>query len=184
MVDQLFSEISPTLSTPWAVVLVRLGAAALLCGLIGFERESENRAAGLRTHMMIGLASAVYCLLMLDLLARGSDYPDAVRTDPIRIIEAVTSGVAFLAAGMIVFSRGRVRGLTTGASMWLAAAIGLACALGQWIIALAALGFAILIMRVVKLAERHAYAKRATRHGETDPDTGEDRDALTDNPSR
>src|SRR5690606_39689054 len=61
---------------------------------------------------------------------------DAVKVDPIRVVEAVTAGVAFLAAGVVIFTRGQVHGLTTGAGMWLAGAIGVACGLGLWQIAL------------------------------------------------
>ena len=61
---------------------------------------------------------------------------EAIRVDPIRLVEAVTAGVAFLAAGLIIFSKGEVHGLTTGAGMWLASAVGLACGLGFWQIGL------------------------------------------------
>ncbi len=74
-------------------------------------------------------------LYMMDRLAIGNA---AVRFDPIRLVEAVTAGITFLAAGVIVFTKGDVKGLTTGASMWLSGAIGLACGLGLWSVALVA----------------------------------------------
>lgn len=104
--------------------------------------------------MLVGLAAAVYCILTLEIIAGVAVYPDTVRIDPLRIIEAVTSGVAFLAAGMVVFSQGRVRGLTTGAGMWLAASVGLSCGLGLWLIAGLSTALALAIMRISSLSER------------------------------
>ncbi len=156
MFETLKTEITTMGSLPWEVVALRMAGAVLLCGLIGYERESANRPAGLRTHMLVGMASAVYCVLMLELVDRAGDYPDPVRVDPIRVIEALTSGVAFLAAGMIVFSNGKVRGLTTGASLWLAAAVGLACGLGLWGVALITTFPAIVITGLLKVVEDKA----------------------------
>lgn len=153
MLESLKTEFLTMGSLPWEIFTVRIFGAILLCGMIGFERESRNRPAGLRTHMLVGLASAIYCILMLELLDRGGDYSDPVRIDPLRVIEAVTSGVAFLAAGMIVFSGGKVRGLTTGASLWLAASVGLACGLGLWGVATMTTIPALAIIRLIKVAE-------------------------------
>jgi putative Mg2+ transporter-C (MgtC) family protein len=74
--------------------------------------------------------------------------------DPIRLVEAVTGGVAFLAAGLIVFARGEVRGLTTGAGLWLAASIGLAVGLGQWTLAFAVALLGLFVVRVLWIAEK------------------------------
>lgn len=135
---------------PYAVVLVRLLGAALLCGTIGFERETRHHAAGLRTHMLIGLGAATFALVTLHMIEGFAHRPDTIRMDPLRLVEAATAGVAFLAAGMIVLSRGQVRNLTTGAGMWLAAAVGLACGLGLWPLALtvALLTLAINLLRI------------------------------------
>ncbi|SHF91723.1 MgtC family protein [Pseudosulfitobacter pseudonitzschiae] len=104
--------------------------------------------------MLVGLAASCYCLLALDLVGR--DFGDQVRLDPIRMIEAVTGGVAFLAAGLIVFTRGEVKGLTTGGSLWLVAAIGTAAGLGVWLIAVLATVLALFIVGVLKSLERSA----------------------------
>ena len=117
---------------PLPILLLRLVGAAALCALIGYEREASNHAAGLRTNMLVGLAASAYALITLHLVALYDDYGEAIRMDPVRLVEAVTAGVAFLAAGMIVLTRGRVRNLTTGAMMWLSAAIGLAAGSGLW----------------------------------------------------
>ena len=125
---------------PLPIIVLRLLGAAALCALVGYEREATNHSAGLRTHMLVGLAAAAYALITLHLVAIYADRGEAVRMDPIRLVEALTAGVAFLAAGMIFMSKGEVKNLTTGAMMWLSAAIGLAAGNGLWpIAALAAL---------------------------------------------
>ena len=163
---------------PWQVLLLRLGGAAALCGLVGLEREVRGRAAGLRTHILVGLASAVYTLIMVDLVSRADRYPDIARVDPIRIVEAVTGGVAFLAAGLIVFTGDKVRGLTTGAGLWLSAAIGLSVGLGLW--PLAGLT-AILSLMVIHMLGR---LERKAGHGALDHDgnrtEGADDDGTSD----
>ncbi|SDY34683.1 MgtC/SapB family protein [Citreimonas salinaria] len=152
----LFNDFATDTSLDTLVILVRLLGAALVCGVIGFEREARARPAGLRTHMMVGLASCLYCLIMLETLADARDFTDRVAMDPIRVIEAVTSGVAFLAAGMIVFAKGKVQGLTTGTSLWLCAAIGLAIGFGMWVMAAMTAALALIIIRLVKTMEDSA----------------------------
>lgn len=111
--------------------------------------------------MLVGLAAALYCLIMLEVLANMDQFSDRVASDPLRLVNAVTSGVAFLAAGMIVFHGGRVQGLTTGASLWLAAAIGLGAGFGFWLMALATTLLALLVIRLVKLGEDRAHRTRS-----------------------
>lgn len=156
MWEDLLNEFALAPGLPIAVVVARTLATVVFCGLIGLERETARRPAGLRTHMLIGLAACIYCLLTLALLARAEDFGDTVRMDPLRIIEAVTGGVAFLAAGLIVFSQGKVRGLTTGASMWVAAAIGVACGLGEWVIAGTTVILSLIIIALIRRLEKRA----------------------------
>jgi putative Mg2+ transporter-C (MgtC) family protein len=131
----------------------RLILALLLGALIGWDREYKNRPAGLRTHMLVCLASATFTIVALELMnwATRNNAP----ADPIRAIEAVTAGVAFLAAGTIIQSRGQVIGLTTGAGMWLAGAIGVAAGTGLYSIAaiVAVVAFMILAW-LQRLADR------------------------------
>ena len=175
VVEALNREFLVAPDVGWTVLLTRLGGAAFLCALIGLEREASNRPAGLRTHILVGIASAVYTLIMLELLAHADDYPGIARIDPIRIIEAVTGGVAFLAAGMIVFAQGKVRGLTTGAGMWLSASVGLAAGLGLWNLAGLSTLLALTVTRLLGIVEKRARARAdgAGRDGAA-PDAADD----------
>ena len=150
-VNELLRAFDPIGALPLPVAATRLAAALLLGGIIGWEREVHARAAGLRTHMMIALAAAVFAILAMELVHFESVPGVQLRVDPLRLIEAVTSGVAFLAAGSIVVSGVSVRGVTTGASMWLCGAIGLACGLGDLSLALLA---TLLAMTVLWLIHR------------------------------
>jgi uncharacterized membrane protein YhiD involved in acid resistance len=132
----LIEEFSLSTSLPWQVIAVRLLFATGLGGVLGFEREIAERPAGLRTHMMIALAAAVFAVIALEIIAMPAFSDDQIRTDPLRLVEAITAGVAFLAAGSILMRRGKVQGLTTGAGMWLAGACGLSAGLGLWPVAL------------------------------------------------
>lgn len=144
--EQLVTDIThaPWLSLP--SIIGRMLLALFFGALVGLERERKNRSAGLRTHMLVCLASASVAILTLEIAHMQDFGGDSVRIDPIRLVEAVTGGVAFLAAGFIVFTNGKVRGLTTGAGMWLAGAIGLACGLGQLQIAAVATLLAITVL--------------------------------------
>ena len=139
--------------TPWTVIALRCGAACVLGLVIGFEREARDRPAGLRTHMLTALAAALFTLIAKELInAYGGD-DGATQLDPIRVVEAVTAGVAFIAAGAIIRARGSVRGLTTGAGMWLAGAIGLACGAGFLVIAIIGTVLAVAILFPLRLLE-------------------------------
>lgn len=121
--------------TPEWVIAIRLGLACLLGGLIGLERELGNHDAGLRTHILVALASCVFTLVAWEIYQHIRAIEQPATGDPVRIIEAVTAGAGFLAAGIIFQSGSKVHGLTTGAGVWTAAAIGVACGSGAYAIA-------------------------------------------------
>jgi putative Mg2+ transporter-C (MgtC) family protein len=127
-------------------VAFRLVLATALAGLLGWDRESKDRPAGLRTYMLVALAAAVFTVLTFEIYETVTTNNPGGNSDPIRIIEAVTAGVAFLAAGTIIQGRDSVRGLTTGAGMWMAGALGVASGAGHYMLAIfaALLSFAIL----------------------------------------
>jgi putative Mg2+ transporter-C (MgtC) family protein len=141
--------------------------ATLLSGLVGLERERGERAAGLRTHALVGLGS---CLVMLVSAFGFSDWQFTPGTlDPSRIAAQVVSGIGFLGAGVIIFQRDRevVRGLTTAASVWVVAAIGLATGGGMYVTAVVATGITLLILAGLKPLERRLLRRRggSTRLG-------------------
>lgn len=153
MLETVSAELFGASEIPAIVILVRLAGVSLLCGLIGFEREIHKDTAGLRTTMMIGLAAATFALVSQAMIEAADSYADPIRLDPIRLVEAVTAGVAFLAAGVVVFRQHDVRGLTTAAGMWLAAAIGLAGGLGYWPLALIATAVGMVVLYVLRRIE-------------------------------
>lgn len=120
-------------------VLVRLGAAVLVGALIGLDRQIRNKPAGLRTIALVSLGSAVFVMTALE----GATVDSASR-----VIQGIVTGVGFLGAGSIVHGRTEesVHGLTTAASIWLAAALGMACGLAYWPIVAAGCGFGVVIL--------------------------------------
>jgi len=110
-----------------AQIIARLILTAALSGLIGLERQAHRRTAGLRTHILVALGS---CLIMLTSLYVFDIYSDITNLDPARIAAGVITGIGFLGAGTIIREREGVRGLTTAASLWVVAGIGLACGCG------------------------------------------------------
>lgn len=123
---------------------LRMVVGVVLGGLIGWERNVENRHFGLRIHMLTSLAAAGFAVAALEAVdwARMQN----IDADPFRVLEAVVSGVALLAAGTIIKGDGQVKGLTTGVGLWLAGAVGVAAGAGMYAVALfvATLSFAIL----------------------------------------
>lgn len=116
-------------------MVIRLLAAAGLASLIGLERELRGRPAGLRTHMLVGLGAAAFLLVGYEIMFSTATGDPSARIDPTRIVEGVITGIGFLGAGSIIQSRGSVQGITTGAAIWIAGAIGVACGVGNFILA-------------------------------------------------
>ena len=133
---------------PQHIIAIRLALAALFGAMIGFEREMNSDGAGLRTHILIAVAGALFTVLAFEIFHTldGSETP----ADPIRAVEAVTAGIAFLGAGAIFRSGGSVQGLTTGAGMWLAGAVGIATALGYYLVAFGVALFAVLVLAALR----------------------------------
>ena len=114
-------------------MLLRLALAALLGGLIGFERELREREAGLRTHLLVSLGSALFTIVgAYGFHAFLDSGANVVRADPTRIAAQIVTGIGFLGAGAIIRQGLSVRGLTTAATLWVVAAIGMACGAGWY----------------------------------------------------
>ncbi|HEX4507942.1 MAG TPA: MgtC/SapB family protein [Alphaproteobacteria bacterium] len=130
----------------WAEIVERLMAALAAGGAIGLDREWLRKPAGLKTHMIFALASAMMSIMALEIyyseLDRSGGSPDATR-----ILQGIITGMSFLGAGAIIRGQHKVHGLTTGAGIWLAGGLGMVFGLGQYRLGLVAvvLGLAVLI---------------------------------------
>jgi putative Mg2+ transporter-C (MgtC) family protein len=139
-------------------ILLRLVVAMFLGALIGLDREAAEKPAGLRTHMLVAGAAALLVLLgelLIGELVR--NIGDAViRSDPIRIIAAIITGVSFLGAGTIIRlnRRGSVEGLTTAATLLFASVLGIGVALSQWLVVTGATILVLSVLRLLPAIER------------------------------
>lgn len=152
--EQIYADLFPETQISYPVIFARFIGAMLLGAVIGYERERKQRPAGLKTHILVSLAAAVFAIISIESVHMPGLGDEQVKIDPLRVVEAVTAGVAFLAAGTIVLTRGEVQGLTTGASLWLAGAIGLALGFGHWMIALFAVVAAFTVLTVLGYFEK------------------------------
>lgn len=118
--------------TPHLELLGRLALALLLGMLIGIERNIAHKTAGMRTFALISLGAALFSVVSGELASMylGSD------VDPSRIASSIVTGMGFLAGGIIIFNQKEIQGLTTGAAMWVSAAIGMAAGFGMYVLAL------------------------------------------------
>jgi putative Mg2+ transporter-C (MgtC) family protein len=140
-------------------IILRLVVAAVLGSIVGIERERLNWVAGLRTHMLVCVGSALFMIVsfcgFMDVLSQ-----ERIVLDPSRIAAQVVSGIGFLGAGTIVLRSKVVRGLTTAASLWTVAAVGLAVGGGLYIAAATATGLIVIILAGLKPIERRLFLAR------------------------
>ena len=166
------------MTLPLGELLLRLGVTLLLCGLIGLERESRDQVAGLRTHMLVGLGSALFTLVSaygFEGLTRGG-VPAGVRVqfDPTRIAAQIVSGIGFLGAGAIIRQGFNVRGLTTAAALWIVAAIGMAAGAGYYAGAVATTAIALPSLIVFRRVRAVAMSRLRTGYVLIDLELHED----------
>lgn len=143
-------------------VLLRVCIATILGGVVGMERERSERAAGLRTHAMVGLGAAVFMIISAfgfrDILGT-----PAVVLDPSRVAAQIVTGIGFLGAGTIIFQREMVRGLTTAASIWAVAAIGAAVGGGMYVLAASTTALTLGVLAGLKPIENRWFRGRHGR---------------------
>jgi putative Mg2+ transporter-C (MgtC) family protein len=139
-----------------SAVLGRLAISAFLGGLIGVERQWHRCNAGLRTHILVSLGS---CLIMLTSIYVSDIYSGITRSDPARIAAGVIAGIGFLGAGTIIRDSEGVRGLTTAASLWVVAGIGLASGCGFYSAASITAAIALIVLVLLRLAENKYFQK-------------------------
>lgn len=129
-------------------VVARVTTAAVLGGLVGWERERKGRAAGLKTHVLVSIGSALFVLAPLMAGIEGADVT--------RVMQGIVSGIGFLGAGAIIkLERDeRIEGLTTAAGIWMTAAIGMAAGMGMEVVALVTTGVALLVVGLLPMLLR------------------------------
>jgi putative Mg2+ transporter-C (MgtC) family protein len=147
----------PTIT--WQTALLRLGLAVILGALIGLERERGERAAGMRTLALVSLGSALFMVISAYGFSEFSGN-NAFGLDPSRIAAQVVTGIGFLGAGTILLRRRLVRGLTTAAAIWAVAAIGLACGIGQIVIAIIATVLVLIVLVVLRSIEGFIFPRK------------------------
>ena len=134
-------------------ILLRLGVSALAGLVLGIDRELRGIAAGIRTHALVAVSSAVIMISALMLFADVRDMEGVQSPDPLRAIQGIAQAIGFVAAGAIFFAKGHVHNLTSAANIWLAASVGIAAGAGQMSLAAFALVFGIVIITVVRTVE-------------------------------
>lgn len=148
----MISEVSEVLFAfhihPFEMAL-RLSLAVIFGLIVGWERETKDKPAGLRTHMMVSLGSASFMLATLEF---GASLPSDVTIDPSRIVQGVITGIGFLGAGCIIRGDSGIRGLKTGASVWVVGSVGIACGSGLYIVAAVITAFTYITISIHRLS--------------------------------
>lgn len=147
-------------------IILDVAGALVLGGLIGLERESAHKPAGFRTHMLVAGAAALLMALGDPLLSTYQDHvaAETLRADPIRLFEAIVTGIAFLGAGTIIRRRenGGVEGLTTAGSMLMAGVIGICIAMHLYLLGIGVTLLTLLLLRVMSTIERKLGYKKSS----------------------
>jgi putative Mg2+ transporter-C (MgtC) family protein len=148
-------------------LMLRLLGAAFFTGLVGWERETAGKSAGLRTHLLVGVASALFVVVGISVSDTGANASPNVRIEPFSLIQAVAVGIGFLGSGIVRLrsDSDRPQGLTTAASIWAAAGLGLASGFGKYILAGGTTLLLLVVLRGVEHFERR-YIDRARRERE------------------
>jgi putative Mg2+ transporter-C (MgtC) family protein len=151
-------------------IVVRLLTALLLSGLIGFDREVKGHSAGLRTNMLVGLGAALFMVAAEQLTARYAGTSGG--SDPSRIASTVVTGVGFLGAGVILRGEDRIHHLTTAASIWVVAAVGMLAGAGFLLSAASGTVITLAVLTLLPWVERWIAAHHPGRGEETRARTG------------
>jgi putative Mg2+ transporter-C (MgtC) family protein len=135
---------------PEALLLLRVVVAGALAAVVGWEREHAGKPAGFRTHLLVCMAAALYTAIGTMEFNDAAARPDGLRADPIRVIQAVALGIGFLGSGVIRRAKDsdEVLGLTTAASIWATAAIGIAVGFGRFVLAVGATLLVALVLHI------------------------------------
>jgi putative Mg2+ transporter-C (MgtC) family protein len=147
------------------IIVFRIAVALLIGGVIGFERSFHGRPAGFRTHSLVCIASALLMLVTVYQSEWVTAVPqDAIRTDPTRMAQGIMTGIGFLGAGVIFKEGLTVRGLTTAASIWVTAAIGILVGIGFYLAALTGSAATLLILSFFRVIEQRLPSEYYAHH--------------------
>lgn len=138
-------------------LIVRLLLAVALGGLIGFEREITHRPAGLRTHMLVSLGAAIFTIISI-----------GFGEDPARIAAGIVTGIGFLGAGSIIALRGHIQGITTAATLWVTASIGLGVGVGEYTLAIIGAVLIFIILQIKRVEEKFVPRKLGKSNSDFD----------------
>ena len=144
----------------WQYILT-IFIGAMLGGAIGLEREYRSKEAGFRTHFLVGLGSALFMVLSM----HGFDGFEGqagviIQRDPARMAAQVVSGIGFIGAGIIIFQKNVVKGLTTAAGLWVTSAIGMSAGAGMYDVAVAATVMVLVCLETVNFLHHHVFKSR------------------------
>ncbi|HEX2078446.1 MAG TPA: MgtC/SapB family protein [Longimicrobium sp.] len=160
-----YSVFLQTNELAWVEILLRLGAATLIGCALGLNRELAGKPAGMRTHALVALGTALVTLTGMVLAGQDGEFDS---NSVSRVIQGIVAGIGFLGGGTILKSDSgeQISGLTTAASLWVVACLGIACGVGLWAMALVALGLALLVLTLGERLERVLHRLLGTRgHG-------------------
>jgi putative Mg2+ transporter-C (MgtC) family protein len=156
---------------PWQIFL-RLIVATLIGTVLGLNREIHGKPAGMRTHALVALGAALITLISLELVTTGKEVDSAA---VLRTIQGVMAGIGFLGGGVILRddSHQSVHGLTTAASVWVVASLGIACGAGQWLTALMALALTLTVLIFLGRIEKRCIGWFTRGHAAAEPTRAE-----------
>ena len=164
------AELSRLFAIDWATgtdvttqeAALRLALAIALSAVVGIDREVRQKPLGLRTNMLVALGAASFSLMALQLVHLLRDSPSVVQIDPVRVMEAIVGAIGFLGAAAIIQGRFEIVGATTGASIWVVGALGMACGFGFYALAFT-IGIAGLLVLTVLGFITHRLAPERSR---------------------
>jgi putative Mg2+ transporter-C (MgtC) family protein len=157
---EFFNQVLNTNEITWETALVRVIFSFLLGMLVGIERETQNQPAGMRTHILICIGSTIVMLISIYI---PQTFPNFQNGDPGRIAAQVVSGIGFLGAGAILKFGTDIKGLTTAASIWAMAAIGLAVGAGMFIISIIGIVVILFALAIMDIFEKKLFRERTLR---------------------
>jgi len=157
---EFISQIIQSNEITWETALIRILVSFILGMLIGIEREAHHQPAGMRTHILISIGATVVMLISIFIPQTFTNFQNG---DPGRIAAQVVSGIGFLGAGAILKFGTDVKGLTTAASIWAMAAIGLAIGAGMFVIAFIGVGVVLFALTIMDLFEKKVFKERTLR---------------------